>query len=97
MDKKFLSGLTFGVVLGTVVSLSIPMFAAKDIVIGKPVKSSPVQTKVQNNTNNTVANSGLSPEIVQQLKEINASLKENAEQNNQIITQLQGLNKKNGL
>ena len=40
MDKKFISGTVFGLVVGIVVSIATPMLGAKDIVISSPKKQS---------------------------------------------------------
>lgn len=98
MDKKFVSGTVFGLVLGVAVSVATPMLGAKDITIKKPSSASR-STATNNNAqaapdNNT---SGLSAETNQLLKEISSSLKENSQQNGEIIQQLTSLNKKQGL
>jgi gas vesicle protein len=98
MDKKFISGTVFGLVVGIVVSIATPMLGAKDIVISSPKK----QSTSKKNTNPTtemdsISNNGMSQEAVQLLKEINSNLKENTEQNKEIIQQLSNLNKKQGI
>lgn len=96
MDKKFVSGAVFGLVLGVTVSLATPMLGAKDIVIKKP--GTPAKTTNTNaSSQSSNENSGLSAEANQLLKEISASLKENSQQNTEIIQQLNNLNKKQGL
>lgn len=98
MDKKFISGVTFGVVLGTVIGLSSPMFGAKDISVkSQSTKSTANTSSNQSKADSSVSNNGVSAEMVQQLKDISNSLKENSEQNKQIIQQLQNFNKKTGL
>lgn len=97
MDKKFISGLTFGVVLGTVISVSIPMFAAKDITVGKTKTTTQTKSTGTKAADPNQSDNSMSGEMVQQLKDMNSSLKENASQNKEIIVQLQNLNKKNGL
>ena len=96
MDKKFVSGTVFGLVLGVTVSLATPMLGAKDIVIKKPGTPSKT-TNTNNSAQSSNENNGLSAETNQILRDISASLKDNSQQNSEIIQQLVSLNKKQGL
>lgn len=101
MDKKFVSGTVFGLVIGTIISIATPMFGAKDIVIKQPGKST-TSTQSKSTVNaasgeQAQAGGGMSAEAVQILKEMNNRLKENSDQNQEIIQQLSNLNKKQGI
>lgn len=98
MNKKFISGTIFGLVLGMGIGVTTPMFGAKDIVIqkSKPAKSTTVyesQTPAASNDSSAAANA----EIVNQLKQLNATMKENNAQNAQIIQGINNINSKAGL
>lgn len=98
MDKKFISGTVFGLVLGLTASLATPMLGAKDIVLPSKKTTTKKTTTVTNtDTTESNTNSGLSAEAIQLLKEINNNLKDNSNDNKQIIEQLHNLNKKQGL
>ncbi len=96
MNKKFMSGMIFGLALGVGVGATTPMFGAKDIVLKS---NKPVKTKVlvkSRDSDTDVIKGDSSRESLQVLKDISSSMKENSDQNKQIIQQLENLNKKGG-
>ncbi|MBC7473473.1 MAG: hypothetical protein H7263_04225 [Candidatus Sericytochromatia bacterium] len=94
MNKKFVSGMIFGLALGVGVGATTPMFGAKDIVLKS---NKPVKTKVLVKSSDTeIVKGDSSRESLQVLKDISSSMKENSDQNKQIIQQLENLNKKGG-
>lgn len=94
MNKKVLSGVIFGLSLGLCIGITTPMIGAtskaKDIVIKKNTFkanaiSAPVTEKPATDENKDIK------EAVTILKEINSKLKENSEQNKEIINSIKVL------
>lgn len=90
MNKKFWSGTVFGLVLGLSVGIATPMIAGPtDIVIKKknPVVSEQITT---NQPSQSVPDPGMQ-EAVKYLKEINDRMKENSDQNKEMIKAINAL------
>ena len=95
MNKKFMSGMIFGLALGIGVGVTTPMLGAKDITIPGKTKSTKSNVPVTNTAESTTnSNDGATAKAIQ---ELNATMKENNEQNRQIIQELNNINKKAGL
>jgi hypothetical protein len=92
MKTNFLTGASFGIALGIIIAIAIPMNAATDIKLNK--SSRPALTTKQapgSTTEVTETDSGMK-DVLAVLKEMNKNIKEQTNQNSKIISELHQLN-----
>jgi len=99
MNKKFLTGTIFGVILGLSIGMTLPMIGATDIKMPSKKKTTTTTTVIPAKQIKTDSTEQMK-QVIKLLDEINTNLKDNSskviEQNQTMIKHLDSIAKRTG-